>query len=620
MSSQELSNDLENLISLMDEYFTVIYERFPKMESSLESFQEETRILLDYFVKTKGEEVEEETEASSAEKFRIAQILGEINANIQEVDNSLLTREEIEELLQEFSSTKQEEKVNLLEIIDIAEKVDEALSDIELVSLNAIIFASQMGNTGAPFSVIAENIKDLSLRVSQDNAQMQELTQEIKPWFDGFHDNISNLMEFRDYITREHLENVNQRFTYAVESLGEIGRLLNDLLNNVNTVLEPGRQLMSLIQHQDILRQGLENAHQLVEDIHKEEQGSGDLLENTLSDKESVEDGEEELSTKLDHLSFKVESLQLAKRLTEGVNYQLKEALKSISEQLQELGKGLEGPIEDSYFLNTFFSGYVSAEKKDQGAVDHTFADINSLVEMYIKVVEELNQRCSKLTADRESMVSHLEKGKKLLDKVEKSLDQLEKLRFLSAIELAKMDMQKHYFNTEIEKISNKVVKAVSDNRQYFEEIKKIFEAHLLKLEGTMSRSQEKIEQVRGLMQRAQEELDMVCSIINQAINTMHEELKNLQGEIGKIEKDFKPVWEMVERCEQLDSKVGRLLQEALREQEKHLARSERDSWSSQEERISSKARQFVDYLESMDVESATEEITEDTGGELTLF
>ena len=152
---------LKDLIESSESLYEIILDRFPNLERSMELTFEEAEILLDYFIRTKQSDEEKVLLTGQVKQFRVTEILNEIGSNIELVDQALLHHDQISELLKLFNTTDNDDTISISSLLSIVKVIDNALRDIDLVALNAIIYAGRLGSRGAPFSIIAENIKKL---------------------------------------------------------------------------------------------------------------------------------------------------------------------------------------------------------------------------------------------------------------------------------------------------------------------------------------------------------------------------------------------------------------------------------------------------------------------------
>lgn len=598
---QEVCTHLEQLIEETESLYGLLFETFPKMEKSIEQVSEETTILLDYFIRTQEEGEEAPVES---QRFRLTDILMTIADTIEKVDESLLNRQEINRLLDAFLHTETDDKASMEDLLSIVGVIDKALAEIDLISLNAIIFAKRTGDKGASFSVIAGNIKNLSLKVTESNMQAQELIQSLKNWLEEFQNTIRKLLDFRDQITQEHAIKVKEQFKQAIASLGETGTMLHNLLHNVYEVIEPGRQIMVLIQNQDIIRQQMENM--------------GTILQSLLDHEKGEEAEKEEI---LDQAKFRYEMGLLTGKIMETIQTQLEESVGEINQEIEALAQQLKDICEDSLYLSRFFGGQ---GQEQRGSVDETFARIQSFVGNFLQAVMELSQGSSDLTRDRKEFVQKIEATNIHIEAISGQLQGMEKLRLLSAIELARMGMKDHAFNKDIDTITQRVITAIGENKRDFGELKELLMSNLQELDETMGKSQKRVVESQAIIKEAEEELNMTNAIVNQAIHALHAELQAFLEEVHILQKDFAPASTFLQRSMEIQDLIQGFVNTATKEYEARLQEFDVEDWEIQDTSLQAVYNGFTTYWEKIAAKEFFEDIDlqerDFAGGELTLF
>ena len=609
MSIAQVRARLKDLIESSESLYEIILDRFPNLERSMELTYEEAEILLDYFIRTKQSDEEKVLLTGQVKHFRVTEILNEIGSNIEMVDQALLHHDQISELLKLFNTTDNDDTVNISSLLSIVKVIDNALRDIDLVALNAIIYAGRLGSRGAPFSIIAENIKKLSLVMATSNELVNQQFTSLEQWLDEFKHSIGELLVLRNSITSEHTQQVKIKFSQSIDSLGEIGALLHNLLQNVSSIIEPGRQLMVLIQNQDIIRQGIENLSELMASIEK-----SNITTNS-------QPGQNERNEILDQATFQANTTLLAERLMANLIDRLNESTLSIDQILSHLSTQLVDVCEDSHYLSIFFGGSMksSAEK---GSVDLTFDEIIQFMDKFVQAVGELGERNKQLNLDQRLLIGKLEETRVHIDTINKQIGQLKKSRLLSNIELARLNLQDHSFGQEMEQVIEYVIQAISENRKLFQQLRSVIELNLDKLDTTMLKSQGKLKFALEVTQRSREELEVTNGIVNQAIHALNLELVTLNANIASLKKDFAPAKDLRKNCEEILAMIRSIKDEAQGHQQYYLDYFGETNWETKNEKIAKEIRKFTTYAEKLTAKElfGQIELDESTEGELTLF
>lgn len=165
---------------------------------------------------------------------------GEVVANFQKRNA---------ELVESFSS-RLELLANMNELI---QKIKNESSEMELISLNAMVVSIKSGTEGQAFSYITSNLKQLSLRlIAQSDALIgnEQLVQN----------NIAQLKETIADIEKISKASEGEDGTKAiVDTIEHIMQSLHDMLDRASAVRTPILNAMECIQMQDIIRQSLDD-------------------------------------------------------------------------------------------------------------------------------------------------------------------------------------------------------------------------------------------------------------------------------------------------------------------------------------------------------------------------
>lgn len=182
------------------------------------------------------------------EKTNKIKEINEIGINtIQELKSvSINTLQEIRLVNNSFNELTEFMK----DIKDIAGLVTNISKRTHILSLNASIEAARAGEAGNGFSVVAGQIRELSLNISEQMRKIDKLVYNINTTVD---------------ITKTNLDKVNQA-SYKEESV------VNETMNNYEMVLKETQSMISSInsvnESINILNNENSNVHNLLSEVH----------------------------------------------------------------------------------------------------------------------------------------------------------------------------------------------------------------------------------------------------------------------------------------------------------------------------------------------------------------
>lgn len=185
-------------------------------------------------------------------------------------------------------------------VLALLESTKHVAADINLLSLNASIEAARAGDAGRGFSVVAQEVRNLSLKSDKITSEINSISTEV----------IGTLQEVKEVVDR--VASVDT--SIAIKSKNKVIEMSDYLRrqnNKTQSVLDETSQLshqissatnkavMSL-QFEDMSRQLLEHVEKRVSAL----QDLNDLLCSTLADNEDSN------SNKQDYLSSQIESIE----------------------------------------------------------------------------------------------------------------------------------------------------------------------------------------------------------------------------------------------------------------------------------------------------------------------
>ena len=607
----QLENDIKELVSSLDDiiadtedYYELIYDNLPRIERNINLTKEETEILIQYFIDVADKK-------DLAEQKLISDSLKQIESNLKEINQLLLDQEDINEILNLFlEDDDSQDELSFTVLLELIEETNEVLEEVEIISLNAIIYSAKLGNEAQGFGVISNNIHDISLQLEEEFAGIRGLLDKLSQWHNQFKGNVKNIVKRQDEIAQDYITQVEDLFTSVTDSVQGINLVLKDLLNNVMEVVAPFEELMALIQGQDIIRQNLENIAKSISLVDEKHNHFLELVE-----------GEADLEKEeaLDYIYFINKGTTLLTQLGENAFAELFKSLDEIVNKINVLSDSLEEVKNDAENLTNYF--YTAETEIEDGLVDSIFADISNFSNQFMEVLSDIKESSLKLNqSELENKFFQLEKG---IDNVNTQLDRLNKVEVLARIELARLGSDGQDFGKQIENVVDNVIASVGDNTDSFLKLKDKLMTDLDQFDEIMKGNRQQIEQGLEEVEVSLEELEVTNDIINQAVLALYKEIESLENELNEIYDKLKQTDEIKNKGEEILDLIEKISNKAESEKDKFIAEFEIESWELENDNLKDIVNNLTTSLEIKTVDQFLEQNDEPEDGvegELTLF
>ncbi|MCK8823890.1 hypothetical protein [Fuchsiella alkaliacetigena] len=617
---QQVINEMKSIINETEEYYGIIYENLPVIEQNIELTKQETTILIDYFIDIEKAPAELKTEAEfqkqTQEKKLISQALNKIQRNFKKINRLLLNQEEIDRVLELFLN-ENEEQISFKALISLINETRNILEDINVISLNAIVFSSKLGEEGRAFRVVSDNIHQISAALEKEFANVKELLGTLLDWHNSLQLNIEDIVTNQEKIAQNYIVNLEETFSSVQESIQMVNGILTDLMNNVTEVVSPFQGLMTSVQSQDIIRQNLENINKSLAIIEKK-------YNNYLLAVEDNEDSE----VVLNYSVFISKGMDLISRLTERSFEELFILLDDIVIDVKNLLTALNDTQEDAKNLtNYLYHEDLKVNEEDEaGAIDLIFEDIFSFANNFINILKNINNSIKELSNNKDLFNEKFSGLEETIEKVNNEVGGLNKIEILARIELARMKKDNSGFGQQIEEVIGSVEQKVSDNSEVFYSLKQELRGNLEEFEDIILNNQKQIDEAVLKTENSLEELGITNDIINQAVVALYKEVESLNEEVNKIYQKLQAAEDLKQTGENLLLLVEELVVEAKEIEELCLAEYGKEDWQLKNDDLKELVEQFTTYLERdtaqefLSEESLDEVDTGSAGGDLVLF
>lgn len=599
---------LDHLIKLTEDYYQLVYDNLPAIERNIDFTEEETNLLINYFIEAHHDEQEDE----EREEYLISQALQRIKSNFKKIREYLLSKKEIDEILEHFLGDKSRES-SFDSFLQKVKEIEGTLQDVTDISFNAIIFSSHLGEKGQGFRVISDHINETSDFLEKRFLSIDSLLQGLIEWHQHLQENIEGIATGQEQAVEEYIGQADSLFSSLTTTFQEVSQILRNMINNAKEALSPFQDLMALIQRQDILRQKMENTIKALT-----------LLKEKYSRYISMKEDERREDT-LNHAVFFSRALEMMERLAMMMNESLKESIADIASTLGDLLLSLEEIRDDAKSLALYLTEEKSIQYKDEkmSMVDYSFQELFTFMSTFVEILKEISALVQKINTNTQDFSSHINSMEKELGDVQRRVGRLNKIKLLAKIELARMDQKGSNFGAEIEDIVKDINRTVEDNRSAYSTLRKDLKNDLDNFDSIIVENQRHIDQAVVEVSTSIEQLTTTNTIINQAVNALNKEIHDLYESIAQVHQDLLKTTEMDETSFELLSLIADLNRSMTKEKEEILAKYQVQEWEERDDELLEIYDLFTSYLERFSAKEYLQKDDLDEGseeGELTLF
>jgi len=248
-------NKIQNLQDITAATYEGIAEKLPKIIERIDSDNEETCALIEYFISDdeslSGPSVVMETLDAAKQKFE------HVAVSIQEMFKKDQHHfKQIKEKMDEIENLRR----SILEITEIS-------NDIALLSYNSVFVANQAGSSGAAFTYIATEIKSLSNQTKTLAYKMRQSSDKLianykifKEEFDAINSSVNSRLNNLD-------QDLSSVFDKYFAGLKNIAMLIKQTLDRADESKSHIPAIMMSLQAQDLIRQLLEQISWINNDL-----------------------------------------------------------------------------------------------------------------------------------------------------------------------------------------------------------------------------------------------------------------------------------------------------------------------------------------------------------------
>lgn len=229
-----------------------------------------------YLIDSLNQSVSQSSETDGSD-----QVIGSINSSQADLSDAVSALRETQHSRQQMLGELRQLKTFTTELQDMAAEVVSIADHTNLLALNAGIESARAGEAGKGFSVVATEIRGLSLRSRETATQMTDKVMAIKKSIESTVDTAETaLSRSSEQLaeTEQRIDHVISRSREVIEQLQQSSRNLREDADGVRRVIE---QLIVELQFQDrvsqILSQVSKNLRELEEEILEARDADGHI-------------------------------------------------------------------------------------------------------------------------------------------------------------------------------------------------------------------------------------------------------------------------------------------------------------------------------------------------------
>lgn len=593
---------INNLIMKTEEIYGSIFAKLPSIEEELELSLQEVEILLNYFIYR-----DESTSVAgneSEEGMQLAELLRNMQREFTDAVVKMFDETVIRKTLDRFlASVHNPQEPGIDDLMEIIKKIKRHIQDIEVVSINAMLHSSRLGDDGKAFGVISRNIKEFSNDMKAHYNTIFEYAEKLGRWNTEFTNEINKLLEFSENLRLRRLEDFHELFKRVFASLKTISNLLKEANHNLQSTMTPLQDLMAFVQKQDIIRQSLENVIKCLEGL---QEGMN-------------EDSEGELTEKLNYIVFEDQVVEMSIALIDNIALQLEESLAEIKETIAKIHHNLSETYEESYEVTEFLSGDRGNERN---TVEEIFYQVILFIQQFKEELVHISNEVNTFSLSGDAFHKQMNGIEKQIVTIKNRVDFLRNLNVLSRIELSRLTSEMASFGDEIEQISRRVIDEVNLNETFIVTLKASLDDDLRRFFSMLHQNKEMIQKMITTSDEALKNLKMMEDLVIKAIRPAN-------GTSELLIKEVTFVKEIIE-----DSHILRELMNAIREtlvaaqekvrneKEKIFAEAGVNEWENKNDRLIALFDKLTTYYERVVFNNLVEENLDvgSEAGELVLF
>lgn len=604
---KEINEQLFQFIDQTEDIYGAIFARLPEIETEIELNAEEMEILLNYFVYNEESDNEFDQKQQN-DAYRLAQLLNDMRDRFSNSILNMFDEKVLRKTIERFLSSKDPNEVHGLEqLMKIIQEIKEHITDIEIVSMNAIIHSTRLGDRGKAFGVISANIKDFSNQIEGQYSKIYEHSVNLSSWKDSFSIKLNHMLTYSDHLSNIKVDEFQQLFKEVFESLKIVSQLLKEANYNLEMAVQPVQDLMAAIQSQDLIKQSLESVTKCLSTIFEGLNGLRGTHDDTRLEM-------------LERFSFVEQIFDLSINLLFSIQEQVKESVTKVEEPILLIKSSLDDTYEESSLVAEFLSG---DRKHDNNTIEEIFIKVKTFIKEFNDELITLKDDLKSFNEIGSKFYTEMNDIEQQFNMIKNKVGYLQRLNILSRIELARLDGEVGAFGNEIERISERVINDVNKNELFVIDLKSTLSDDLDHFFKMLETNDEMTEVMHHTAITSLTNLDMIEELVLKAVQPAGETGKKLIEEIAYLNEKMNEGKELPLVLEMITNQLMELADDIRAEKAELLEKAGLDDWVTKDDRLQEIIGQLTTYYDRVAASNVLEDEEFDIGaegGELTLF
>lgn len=498
----------ENVLQKLQIYTADVYERIaeqlPAIMETIESNNDESRVLVSYFISGDSELNQDSV---------VSEELKDVQVKLGDAASSMrLMRTDDKELFQQI----EEQVGQMSEIRDSISEIALISDDIELLSYNAGFVASRAGSSGAAFTYIAREIKKLSNRTTSLVERMRRNTEELVESYRQFNERIEKINTETDERLNNIEDHLGSIFNKYNTGLRNIAGLLMENLDSVNSIKQYVPKIMISLQDQDIIRQSLEQASSINLDMVQQLESNLRLYSNQRDDE--VDTAMMEGTSALTILMSK-----LANELIGKITQNLDESLHKLSSDLGEFEQQLRDVEEDRKSLVDFFAN-AQEGLGNKSSIEMIFDESSEMITDLLQFIR--NSIVQKREASKLGtlLIDNMEKTIRCFDEMHDIVKGFSLIKVASKMEIAReMELSRNITASSemFEELTEKMETTILQVRKQLHTADVSIRENLMTLSANLAQQQDDVAALTQNMEQSVSNLETMRENLNDAIRAV---------------------------------------------------------------------------------------------------
>lgn len=591
---------IEKMIEQTEEFYGLIADRLPKLEKSIDETIKETELLISFFFETDKEK--------NKYDYMMAEVLNELKKKINNLSSSLSGREKLLDGLEGFiTDSKDDRQVKFTEILKMIKEIKRVLTQLKILSINVNVFSAQIGDRGLGFRVITKEINQISEKVNNIYQVVENNILTLQEWHRNFTENLNILFREEEVIKGEYRKEVEELFDNVFKSLQEIAVLLKNLLTNIHHAIEPISKIIILTQHQDIIKQNLENLANII----KKSKQELNLFRQKKND-----------MTSRDLIVFLIDSSSLSEKLTVNIIDQLEVSLFSIKEHFEEMNSSLVELKEDNQILTEFFAGEKGGGEKDRVSLEYIYKKLLVYIPKLKQAMSRLSSTYDGMIKNKDVFFTNMREINDAFTRISSYAEMFGKIKIMAKIEFARLQIDNQFIN-DIQLAIDDFIGTSKQNQKTDQDLKQILETNFAQFITLAEKNSNYINSSFKTIDGSREDLLLTSQLIGEAIQSLEKSIDELLIELIYINEKMSDCFNLNEIGLQVQKSFNTIKDDCERILAQYSNNNDVNDWKTNNKKIQELVEEFTSYLERKTARDELKNLDLDVGtegGEIILF